>query len=309
MSGTIRLGGHTLELSRTDKVLFPDDGFTKGDLIEYYRFIAPLMVPLMKGHPLMLHRFPDGIGQFSFYQKAIAEHYPEWIHRVTVPKVGGVVVHVLCDNAATLVYLANQAVITPHLFLSRADRLDYPDRLVLDLDPSEDDVGTVRWAALTARDLLAGELGLQPWVMSTGSRGVHLSVPLDRKAEFDEVRHFAHQVAELLARRHPSRLTVEQRKNKREQRVFIDTLRNSYAATAVSPYAVRGRQGAPVATPLAWAEVEDSDFHPRRYDLKTIQTRPASELSPWATMPRAGASLKRAQQRLGEILQAELQPA
>jgi bifunctional non-homologous end joining protein LigD len=212
---------------------------------------------------------------------------------------------VVCDNAATLVYLANQAVITPHVWLSRADKLEFPDRLVLDLDPPGEDVELVRWAALTARDFLRRELDLQPWVMSTGSRGVHLCVPLDRTANFDEVRKFAHEAAELLARRHPDRLTIEARKNKRGQRVFIDALRNSYAATTVAAYAVRALPGAPVAAPLDWAEVEAEDFHPQRYNLKTMQQRSESELSPWAAWPKHGVSLE----KVRELLQRVLQPA
>lgn len=298
---TLRIGSRNIELTRSNKVLFPDDGFTKGDLIEYYRFIAPQMVPFLRGRPLMLARYPDGLKGFSFYQKAISDYYPDWIHRVTVPKEGGVVTHVLCDDAATLVYLANQAAVTLHVWLSRADKLDYPERLVIDLDPPADDPALVRWAALAARDLLRDELGLQAWVMSTGSRGVHLTVPLDRKRPFDEVRHFAHGVAELLARRHPDRLTVEARKAKRGQRIYVDAGRNAYAATAVAPYAVRARPGAPVAVPLTWAEVEDEACHPRRWNLKTMQERPESELTAWAEMPKRGASLKAAQQVLNTL--------
>lgn len=300
-SQAFRVGSRKIELSRTDKVLFPDDGFTKGDLIEYCRFIAPHMVPFLRRRPLMLARYPDGLNGFSFYQKAISDYYPDWIHRVTVSKEGGVVTHVLCDDAATLVYLANQAAVTLHVWLSRADKLDYPERMVLDLDPPGDDPSLVRWAALTARDFLRDELGLTSWVMSTGSRGVHLSVPLDRKLPFDEVRHFAHDVAALLAKRHPDRLTVEARKAKRGQRLYVDAGRNAYAATAVAPYSVRARPGAPVAAPLTWAEVEDDPFHPRRWNLKTMQARPETELAAWADMPKRGVSLSRAGKALVEL--------
>ena len=298
---TVRIGSHSIELTRTDKVLFPDDGFTKGDLIDYYRLIAPHMVPFLRGRPLMLARYPDGLQGFSFYQKAISDYYPDWIHRVTVSKEGGVVTHVVCDNAATLVYLANQAVVTPHVWLSRADKLNYPDRLVIDLDPPEDDAGLVRWAALAVRDFLRDELGLPSWVMSTGSRGVHLTLPLDRKWPFEQVRQFARAAAERLSQRYPERLTIEARKAKRGQRLLLDVLRNSYGATSVAPYAVRARPGAPVAAPLTWAEVEDQAFHPRRFSLKTMPERPESELAAWSDFPPRGVSLKAAQTALSTV--------
>ena len=191
-AGKVRVGRHTLPLSSLDKVLFPDAGVTKGDVVEHYRRVAARMVPHMKGRPVSMQRFPDGIEGQGFFQKDAPDYFPDWIRRVTVEKKGGTVEHAVCDDAATLVYLANQNCITPHVWLSRADRLNHPDRLIFDLDPSGDDFEQVRFAAGVLRDLLV-DLGLVPFPMTTGGRGLHLLVPLDRKSDFDAVRSFARE--------------------------------------------------------------------------------------------------------------------
>ena len=212
-----------------------------------------------------------------------------------VEKEGGTVRHVVCDDAATLVYLANQACLTPHVWLSRADRLHHPDRLVFDLDPSSDDLGRVREAARILREAL-GELELPPYLMTTGSRGFHVWVPLDRSWAFDDVRGFAHDLARVLAARHPDRLTVEQRKAGRGDRVFLDYLRNGYAQTAVPPYAVRARPGAPVATPLDWDELDGME--PRRYTLANLFQRLGQKDDPWAAIDAEATALAAARKTL-----------
>jgi bifunctional non-homologous end joining protein LigD len=234
---TIRLGHEDVEITRPEKVLFPHDGITKGELVEYYRRIAPTMVPHLKGRPLSLERYPDGIGKTGFFQKKAGPYFPSWIKTVSLKKQGGTVRHVICDDAATLVYLANQAVITPHAWLSLADKPDHPDQMIFDLDPSsEGDFRTVCATAKTLRGLLK-EHGLASFVKTTGSRGLHVLAPLDRKADFDAVRAFAHEVAEQLAQSDPDHLTMDIRKNKRHGRIFIDTARNAYAQTAAPAYA------------------------------------------------------------------------
>lgn len=234
--------GRTVRVSRPDKALFPDDGITKADLARYYRTVAHRMLPQLRGRPLMLERHPDGIGGMSFMQKDVPEHFPDWIHRVELPKRQGTVTYLLCDDTATLLYLVDQGCITPHRFLSRADRPDHPDRLIFDLDPAGDDVAQVRIAALLLRDLLE-QLRLPSAVMTTGSRGLHVLVPLDRSASFDDVRAFARGVAEHLAAGRPDTLTTEVRKEARKKRLYLDIQRNAYAQTAVAPFAVRARPG------------------------------------------------------------------
>lgn len=294
MKRTVRTGGRTLEISRPEKVLFPEDGYTKADLVDHYGAVARRMVPQLRGRPLMLERHPDGVDEPGFMQKDVPEHFPDWIHRAELPKEDGTVTYALCDDTATLLYLADQACITPHRFLSRADRPDHPDRLVFDLDPPGDDFAPVREAALRLHGLL-DELELPALVMTTGSRGLHVLVPLDRRAPFDAVRAFAREAAEVLAARHPDRLTTEVRKERRGDRLYLDTARNAYAQTAVTPYAVRARPGAPVAAPLTWEDVEDPDLTARRWTLGT--TEQLLKDNPWRDAPR-GRSLRRATGRL-----------
>jgi bifunctional non-homologous end joining protein LigD len=298
---TIEVDGHQVAVSNLDKVLFPDSGLTKGDLIEYYRRIADVALPHLRDRPVSMHRFPDGIGGHGFFQKNIPEHFPAWIERQTLEKEGGSVTHVLANDAATLVYLADQGCITPHVGLSRIDRIDAPDRLILDLDPSGEDFAEVQDAAREAKALL-DQLGLPSFVKTTGSRGLHVVVPLDRSADFDQVRGFARAAAAHLAERNPDKLTVEQRKAARGERVFVDYLRNGYAQTAVAPYAVRAIEGAPVAAPLTWAEALADGMSPQKYTIENIFRRLGQRDDPWAAMDRQARSIATAREQLQEIV-------
>ncbi|MCX2180261.1 non-homologous end-joining DNA ligase [Streptomyces sp. SKN60] len=294
---TVRAGRRRVEVPRPEKVLFPDDGLTKADLAAYYRRIARRMVPQLRGRPLMLERHPDGIDDSGFMQKDLPEHFPDWIAHAELPKADGTVTYVLCEDAATLVYLAGQACVTPHRWLSRADRPDHPDRLVFDLDPPGDDFEAVRRTARRMHALL-DELELPSLLMTTGSRGLHVVVPLLRRNTFDEVRAFAGEVADLLAARHPDELTTAARKKDRGERLYLDVQRNGYGQTAVAPYAVRARPGAPVAAPLDWAELDDPGLTARRWTL-----RDADELldrTAWRNPPR-GHSAAAARRRLADL--------
>jgi bifunctional non-homologous end joining protein LigD len=290
----------TVKLSNPQKILFPAAGLTKADLIDYYRRVAPAILPHLAGRPLSFERYPEGIGAEGFMQKNASDYFPSWIRRVRLAKQDGVVDHVVAKDPATLIYLANQACITFHVWLSRTDRVDQPDRMVFDLDPSDDDFGKVRWAAREARALLE-ELGLQPFLQVTGSRGLHVWVPLDRSADFDQVRQFASEVAERLAARRPRELTTAQRKAKRGDRVFLDVARNAYAQTAVAPYSVRARPQAPIATPIEWVELEDSRLGPQRYTIRNIFRRLARKRDPWAEIERHARPLHAAQERLAAL--------
>lgn len=299
---TVRVGRRTLEIHRPDKVLFPGDGdakeYTKRDLVEYYRSVAPFMLPHLRGRPLMLERHPDGVDGQRFMQKNTPEHYPEWIRRIEVPKEGGTVCHTVCDDTATLVYLADQACLTLHRWLSRVGGLDRPDRLVFDLDPAEDDFGQVRRAARQVGGLL-DELGLPAGLMTTGSRGLHVVVPLGGRHDFDEVREFARDVAELLARDHPDELTTAARKKDRGDRLYLDVQRNAYAQTAVAPFTVRAKPGAPVATPLAWDQLDDRDLDARRWSVADAVDQARTD--PWQGLMRRGRALGPARRRLDRL--------
>ncbi|QGV77722.1 non-homologous end-joining DNA ligase [Streptomyces ficellus] len=283
----VRAGRRTVDVHRPDKVLFPGDGITKADLADYYRSVAPFMLPHLRGRPLMLERHPDGITGPRFMQKDTPDSYPDWVHRVEVAKEGGTVTHTVCDDTATLVHLADQACVTLHRWQSKADRLQWPDRMVFDLDPPEDDFDAVRRAAHLLGELLDA-LKLPSHLMTTGSKGLHVIVPLDGHSEFDDVRAFARDVAEALAAAHPGELTTAARKQARGDRLYLDVQRNGYAQTAVAPYSVRARPGAPVATPMRWDQLDEPETHARRWTVATVLEQARS--APWdgaAARPRA----------------------
>lgn len=290
-----------VDISRPEKVMFPDSGITKGDLAEYYRRISKYMLPHIKGRPISMQRFPDGIEGHGFFHKDVPDHFPQWIARVQAAKRGGSVTHAVADDAATLVYLAGQACITPHVWLSRAPDLEHPDRAVFDLDPSGGHFAEIRRAARRLGELLEA-LGLAPFVMTTGSRGLHVWVPLRPRGGFDEVRAFARGVAQALIRRYPQALTLEARKQKRGNRILIDVMRNGWAQTAVPPFAVRPRAGAPVATPLRWRELSDARLQPDRYNLGNIGARLARGGDPWGGMSRRARELDGPRRRLQRLL-------
>ncbi len=296
----IEVDGRRIELSNTTKVLFPKPGLTKGDLIDYYHRAAPVMLPHIEGRPLSLQRYPDGIEAAGFMQKNVSDYFPSWIQRAHLAKEGGAVDHVLAGDAATLVYLANQAAVTLHIGLARVDRIDHPDRLVIDLDPSDDDFAKVRRAAKAARALLVA-VGLVPFVQTTGSRGLHVWVPLDRTADFDQVRAFASDLAERLAGRTPDELTTAQRKAARGDRIFLDVGRNAYGQTAVAPYSVRARPEASVATPLDWAELDDPSLGPRRFTIANLFRRLGQKPDPWAMIGPQARPLDQAVRRLAAL--------
>ena len=290
----MKVGRRTIELSKTDKLLFPDDGVTKGELVEYYEAIGPWMVPYLKHRPLSLERYPDGIDAQQLFNQNAPQYFPDWLETADVDRVNGSghVRHAVVRDTASLVYLANQACITPHAWLSRADRVHNPDQLIFDLDPP-DGFEAARRAAVDLRTLL-DELGLPTLVKTTGGKGLHVHVPLDRTADFDTARAFAREVAGVLTHRYPKRYTTEQRKNARRGRLYLDIMRNAYGQTAVPPYAVRARPGAPVATPLDWAELDD--VHPGEHTLRTVLDRLDGSGDPWPRL--RGRSLTKPRQRL-----------
>ena len=299
-------GGVTVQLSHLDKVFFPDEGLRKGDLVDYYRMVAPRMLPYLRERPVVMGRYPDGVTGEAIIQKNVSRHFPDWVKRVEVPRLGrgGAVCQVVCDRPETLIYLANQACIELHVLLSRAGALDRPDQLVFDLDPTadaEDAFDEARRCALDLRRLLEEDLGLTTYVKTTGGKGLHVHVPLRADEGFDPVREFAREVAELMVRRDPDRLTVQQRVDQRGKRLYLDLQRNGYAQMAVAPYSVRARPGAPVATPLHWAEAEDAGLNPRRFTMRTIGDRLATTQDPWAGMSRHRHGLTAARRRLKSL--------
>ena len=270
-------------ITHRDKVLFPDDGITKGDLASYYEMIAPAMLPHIRARPITMERFHRGIAEKGFFQKDVTKGVPEWLERVEVPKKNGTVHHPLVTDLRSLLWLANQNCITPHVWTSRASALYNPDICVFDLDPSRDDPDALREAALALRSLLT-ELELESWVKTSGSKGVHIVVPLDRKADFGAVSHVANVIGQVLVARHPRLFTQEFSKADRGGRILVDTGRNGYSATVAAAYAVRPKAGAPVSAPCTWDEIAGGLAGPRTFTLRTMARRIAEVGDLWAPM-------------------------
>ena len=288
-----------VEVTHADRVLFPADGITKRDLVDYYCEVADTMLPHLKGRPLNVQRFPRGIGEKGFIQQDFADTLPDWMSGVEVEKEGGTLVHPVVERPEALGWLANQNCITLHMWQSRRGRLDIPDRLVFDLDPSDSDFAVVRATARAAAGVLE-DVGLACYVQTTGSRGLHVMVPLRGDTGFDAARQFARDVAEVVVADDTKHRTVEARKDKRGDRLYLDVMRNAYAQTAVAPYSVRARPGAPVATPLQWDEL-DSGLRADRFTIGDLPKRLASQGDPWADMSRHARTLTGPLQRVAKL--------
>jgi bifunctional non-homologous end joining protein LigD len=267
-------------------VLFPDDGITKGELADYYQMIAARMIPHVRDRPLHMNRFPGGTQYKPIQQKRIPDTFPAWIERATVEMKGGTITHALINNTATLVYLVNYNMVTAHVWLSRVQAITQPDMVMFDLDPADDDFGLVRRTALRLKSMLE-ELRLVPFVKVTGSRGLHVIAPITVGPTFETVHLFADSVAQRLMAADPEHLTTEFLKQKREGRLFLDVNRNAYAQTAVAPYAVRAKRGAPIALPITWSDVESDELRPDGIGMRNISEWLRGRKDPWKSMERS----------------------
>jgi bifunctional non-homologous end joining protein LigD len=287
-------------ITHPEKLIFPEDGITKGDLAAYYEAIAPVMLPHLRGRPVTMERYPSGIGEKGFWQKDVSKGFPEWLQRVEVPKKKGFVHYPLIPDARSLLWVTNQNTVTQHVWTSRVPNLQCPDLCVFDLDPSVDDAEAVRRAALDLRDLLE-QLGLPSWIKTSGSKGYHIVVPVAANTPVGLVADFASQVGTALVRRATDRLTQEFARAKRHGRIYVDTGRNGYGATFAAAYAVRAKRGAPVSAPCSWEEIERGDVHPRTFTLRTTCDRVAQVGDLWADM-RRGRSLARPMARVRALV-------
>jgi bifunctional non-homologous end joining protein LigD len=281
--------GHGVRITHPEKLLFPADGITKGEVAAYYEAVAPLIVPHIRARPLTMERFPAGIEEEGFFQKSVTRGFPAWLERVEVPKKGGSVHYPLVLDDAALMWTVNQNCITHHVWTSRVPELDRPDLCVFDLDPMEDEPAVVRAAALALRDLL-GELGLRCWIKTTGSKGFHIVVPVT-DADTGRVWRFADRVAHTLLARDPDHLTLEFSKADRGGRILIDTGRNGFGATFAAAYTVRPKPGAPVSAPCTWPEIERGDIGPRTFGLRDMAARIAAVGDLWADIPAHAVAL------------------
>ena len=271
-------------ITHPEKVLFPDDGITKGELAAYYAAVAPLMLPHLRGRPVTMERFPSGIGTKGFIQKDVSKGFPAWLERADVPHKDGVVHYPLVNDARALQWIANQNTITLHVWASRAPRLEHPDVCVIDLDPSHDDPKALRKAMRLLHTIL-DELGKASWVKTSGSKGYHVVIPLGPRATWRTCGTLAQQVAEQLITRAPEALTQEFSKADRDGRIYVDVGRNRAGATFAAAYTVRPKPGAPVSAPCTWEEVESGAALPQTFTLRTMAARLAAVGDLWQDLP------------------------
>lgn len=308
-SARIETEGRSLEIARPDKAMFPGgdgEAITKLDVARYYARVAQYILPHLRGRPLAMQRFPDGIKEEGFFQKRPSEHFPPWLERTNPPLAhGGAIEMLQANDAASLVYLADQGAVAFHPWLSLSENPRHPDQIIWDLDPAPgDDFISVKRAAVWVGGLLR-ELGLEPFVKTTGSKGLHVVSPIKAEKDFDQVREFAQKTSHLLAARHPHELTTSQRKEERGGRVFLDVMRNALGQTAVAPYSLRPLPGAPLAAPLDWEELERGYLNSRSYNLANIFRRLGQKADPWKQMHLHARRLDEPASRLELLLAAE----
>ena len=292
-------GELTVTCTNVDRVVFPADGITKGEILAYYHEVAHLMVPELRGRPLSVVRYTKGIDKGGFFQKHYQKHFPAWLDHVSAGSKT-IVDYPIVDSPAGVVYMANQGSIEFHIWTSRKDALDRPDMLVFDLDPPDGRFDLVRHTALLLRELFA-QLGLPAFVKITGSKGMHVVAPLDDDATFDETAALGTRIGALLCRRHPDLLTMEFYKKDRKGRLFVDMMRNAVGSTLVAPYSLRGKPGAPLSAPLDWSEVEDPALAADGVRLRDLRERLDRRGDPWRGLRAASGSVAKATRALDEL--------
>jgi bifunctional non-homologous end joining protein LigD len=281
-----------VRLTHPDRVLFPGQGITKRELADYYGAVAERMLPHVRGRPLTLVRCPEGEGTECFYQRRAVTGTPPALRRVTVPVEGEDETYLVADTLAALVSLVQIGVLEVHVWGARRDRLDRPDRLILDLDPAPG----IGWAevvegAREVRDRLA-EAGLKSWVKTTGGKGLHVVAPIRRHPTWEEVRDFSLKLAEAMVRDAPDRYLTSASKEEREGKIYVDYVRNSWSASAVAPYSTRSRPGAPVSFPLAWDEL-GADTTTDRFTVRTVPELVRTRPDPWRELVEFKQALRK----------------
>ena len=270
-----RSGRRAVRLSSPDRVLFPDDGVTKGDLFEYYRAVAPVLVPHLRDRPFTMKRYREGMRGPHFFQKDAPKGMPDWIPRRpfrTFPREGGsrIVQFPLVNDELALLWMVQMHCIDMNAWYSRVDKPERPDFVLFDLDPPDGGFALGARAAHYVREAVE-ELGLRAYVKTSGADGVHVLVPVTRRSTFEATRTFAEKVSTRLVEAHPGEVTTEWLKRKREG-VYLDARQNGPGRTIASVYSVRPKPGAPVSTPLRWDEL-DEDVDPRSFTMSAVLER------------------------------------
>lgn len=295
----IKINNKEISLSKTDKILYPDSDITKADIIEYYRKIWENIAPYATDRPLVMQRFPDGIQEQGFFQKKISDYFPGWIETITIKEKESneKAEYVNCNKEETIAYLANQGSLVLHGWLSKKSNVNKPDKMVFDLDPSDNDFEKVKQGALLLKELL-DQGNIHSYPLITGSKGIHVIIPLKEKDDFDDIRNVAKQIAEIVTKRDDKNFTTETSKNKRGHKVFVDYLRNSYGQTSILPYSLRAIDNAPVAVPLDWDEIKDKELDPQKYNISNIFHRISQKQDPWKDMNKNAVDLTEIKDKL-----------
>jgi bifunctional non-homologous end joining protein LigD len=269
----LNIDGYIIEVTHSDKVLFPQLQLTKMDIINYYLNIADHLLPLIKDRPITIHCFPNGINEDGYYRQHPISNSPEWFDKVYLPKKDGEVMgHILCSNKASLVYLLNHNMIAMHRWLSKYNDPTHPDLMIVDIDPSENQFKIACRSALIIKEELS-KLLFEPLVMLTGSKGLHVVIPiLEQKLTFEKTHGILHTITSKMAENYPHEYTTNVRKIKRKNAVYLDISRNAYGQTAVSPYSIRANKEAAIAMPIDWEELEDPNLTSKKYTLQNLLT-------------------------------------
>lgn len=297
----VEIEGRVLALSNLEKEMWPGENITKAHLIKYYVEMAPVLLPYIRNRPLVMKRYPDGIGGQYFYQKECPPYAPDWVETYPVRHTRKVINYIVCNDTPTLAWMAGQGCLEIHAWLSRVDNIDCPDLAVFDLDPAEGvPFRVVRQVALIVRRLLE-QFNITGFPKTSGSSGMHVFIPLEDRYSFPRVTAMMKYLAHMILRAHPDLVTVERSKARRKGKVYLDYLQNGRGKTMAFPYSLRPLPGAPVSTPLTWEEVESGDFAPGSINMRNVGQRVSRQGDPFA-------GIFTARQDLDQLLE-ELVPA
>ena len=269
----VKVGRHTVTLTSLDKLYWPEEGITKGDLISYYRSISKIILPYLKDRPESLLRHPNGITRPGFFQKDVTQSVPEWVEteRIKAESTGEDVNYIICNDEATLTYLNNLGCIQLNPWNSRLDSINSPDYMVIDLDPGENTYDEVIQTALVTKQIL-DEAGAACYCKTSGATGMHIFVPMGAKYPFEQVKEFAHLVAKRIHAQLPKLTSLERSPKERRRQIYLDFLQNAIGQTIAAPYCVRPRPGATVSAPLKWEEVKPG-LHPSKFTMQNMPAR------------------------------------
>lgn len=289
-----------LELSNLDKIYWPEEGYTKEDLIHYYETISPFILPYLKDRPIVLHRFPDGVKGKDFYQKDLSTLVPDWIRTYPISHEGKQDHYLLIDDLPSLLYAINLGSIDLHPFLSRCKKIHNPDFCVLDLDPHEVPFDTTIETALLVHEMLES-IEVAHYCKTSGGKGLHIFIPLHGKYDYEQSKQFAEILATLVHQRAPSITSLERSPQKRPKKIYLDYLQNRLGQMIVAPYAVRPKEGAPVSTPISWEELRKG-FTPKQFNIKNVPNRLKKMGDIFKPVLGAGVNLKSALSKIKKLV-------